>query len=325
MPRTVQACVRPELTPSLVRGLSAVGLLSLRLQRGASLEPAGDVISLEVTDGKLSSVMGVLEDAGLGEDAAISVTTSSPMSVVAAGSERAVNRDSSSATWQEVVLELGRTSNMRWQKSIVLAVAGFVAVIGIATEAIHVVVGAMVIAPGFEPIVRISMGLVSRNRSWRDGVFDTVAGYLAMGVGAALGAVLTRIATGTALGRDLTSYLPQDSLVRYWSTPSWSGLVIAFVAGAGGAVIVLQNRSVLTAGVMIALALVPSWSLAVAGAVDGELDIAAAALLRWTLELALVLVSSAVVLAVKRRGHLSSLSESFTSRGSRSDRRTRPG
>lgn len=314
MPRTVQACVPAHLTSRLVTELSAEGLLSLRLQRGASLQPAGDVISLEVTDARLPSVMAVFENAGLGQDAAVSVTTSSPMSVVAAGSARAVSRDSTNATWQEVVLELGRTSNMGWQKLLVLVVAGFVAVIGIVTEAVHVVVGAMVIAPGFEPIVRFSVGLVTRNRSWRDGLFDTTAAYLAMAVGAALAAAVTSIFAGDALGSDVSSYLPSDSLVRYWSTTSWSGLFVAFVAGAGGALLVLLNRSVLTAGVMIALALVPSWSLAAAALVDGDLDLASSALLRWTLEVALVMASSVVVLVAKRRGHLSALSDSFTPR-----------
>lgn len=314
MPRTVQACVPAHLTSGLVPELSAVGLLSLRLQRGASLEPAGDVISLEVTDARLTSVMAVFENAGLGDDAAVSVTTSNPMSVVAAGSTETVNRDITSATWQEAVLELGRTSNMDWQKLLVLVVAGFVAVIGIVTEAVHVVVGAMVITPGFEPILRISVGLVTRNRSWLDGLFDTIAAYLAMAVGAALAAALTNIFTGDALGGDVTSYLPSDTLIQYWSTTSWSGLLVALVAGAGGALLVVLNRPVLTAGVMIALALVPSWSLAAAALVNGDLDLAASALLRWTLELALVMVSSVVVFTAKRRGHLSALSESFTPR-----------
>jgi hypothetical protein len=170
MPRTVQVVVPTGTTNDLVRDLSEIGLLSLRLQPGVSLKPAGDVISFEVTDAKMTRVMALLARAGLGQDPAVSLTTSSPMSVVAAGSRRVVNRDTVSATWEEAVLELGRTSNMSWTKLLVMAIAGFIAVIGIVTESLHIVVGAMVIAPGFEPLVKISVGLVNQNRSWRDGL-----------------------------------------------------------------------------------------------------------------------------------------------------------
>ncbi|MDP8959525.1 MAG: DUF389 domain-containing protein, partial [Actinomycetota bacterium] len=298
----VQVVVPPRITTDLVRELSGVGLLSLRLQRGVSLEPAGDVISFEVTDAKLSRVMAVLGRAGLGQDPGLSLTTSSPMSVVAAGSGRAVTRDTTSATWEEAVLELGRTSNMSWSKLLVMAIAGFVAVVGIATEAVHVVVGAMVIAPGFEPLVRISLGLINQNRSSLDGLSDTIRAYGAMGAGAALAAGIIEVFEGAALGAGMTSYLPPDSLITYWSTTSWSGVAVAIVAGAGGALLVMLNRQVLTAGIMIALALVPSWSLAVAALVAYDVRLAGSAMFRWVLEAVLVVVASLVVLAVKRRG-----------------------
>jgi hypothetical protein len=276
--------------------------LSLRLQRGVSLEPAGDVILLEVTEAKLPDVMTVLGRAGLGQDPAMSMTTSNPMSVVAAGSGAAVNRDVTTATWEEVLLELGRTSNMSWRKLLVMAVAGFVAVIGIATDAVHIVVGAMVIAPGFEPLVRISLGLINQNRSWRDGLSDTIRAYGAMAGGAALAAGLTLAFQGSPLGAEVASYLPPDSLISYWSTTSWSGVAVAIVAGAGGALLIALSRPVLTAGVMIALALVPSWSLTVAALLAGDVGLAASAGFRWAVEAVLVIASSLVVLAAKRRG-----------------------
>lgn len=301
MPRTVQVAVPPQITTDLVEELSDLGLLSLRVQRGISVEPAGDVLSFEVTDAKLSGVMQALERSGLGRNPELSLATSSPMSVVAAGSNRAVNRDTTAATWQEAVLELGRTSNMSRPKLLLMAIAGFVAVIGIATDAVHIVIGAMVIAPAFEPLIRVSLGLVNQNSSWRDGLVDAIRGYAAMGVGAALAAGLTQLFEGDALGRPVTSYLPPASLLEYWSSTSWSGMAVATVAGAGGALVVLLNRAVLTAGVMVALALVPSWSLAVAALIAGEIGIAASAGFRWLVEVALVLVASAIVLVVKRR------------------------
>ncbi len=132
----------------------------------------------------------------------------------------------------------------------------------------------MVIAPGFEPLVRISLGLINQSRSWRDGLWDTLRAYAAMGAGAALAAGLIKVFEGAVLNAGMGSYLPPGSLITYWSTTSWSGVAVAVVAGAGGALLVTLNRAVLTAGVMIALALVPSWSLAVAALVAGDVGLA---------------------------------------------------
>jgi uncharacterized membrane protein len=106
---------------------------------------------------------------------------------------------------------------------------------------------------------------------------------------------------GAALGVGVTSYLSPDSLITYWRTTSWTGVAVTVAAGACGALLVLLNRSVLTAGVMIALALVPSWSLSVAALVAGDAGLAGSALFRWVVEAVFVVVASVVVLAVKRR------------------------
>ncbi|MDQ3708650.1 MAG: DUF389 domain-containing protein, partial [Actinomycetota bacterium] len=116
-----------------------------------------------------------------------------------------------------------------------------------------------------------------------------------------LAAGLIEVIERATLGAGMTSYLPPDSLITYWSTTSWSGVAVAVVTGAGGALLVVLNRSVLTAGVMIALALVPSWSLAVAALVARDVRLAGSAMFRWVLGAVLVVAASLVVLAVKRR------------------------
>lgn len=62
MPRTVQISVPPERTAEVLAEMQRLGgLLGLRLQRGASLEPEGDVISAEVTSAALHDLMRVLD------------------------------------------------------------------------------------------------------------------------------------------------------------------------------------------------------------------------------------------------------------------------
>ncbi len=112
----------------------------------------------------------------------------------------AVFRDTSTSTWEEIELTLGRESTMTVPKVVVMGLVGVVAAAGVLTGALHVVVGAMVIAPGFEPLVRIALGLVQRRGSWRDGLVDSARGYGALLLGAAACAALLS-ASGTRLPR----------------------------------------------------------------------------------------------------------------------------
>lgn len=107
--------------------------------------------------------------------------------------------------------------------------------------------------------------------------------------------------SGTApLGAE-EAYLQAGVLASYWTTITFPGLLATAVASIAGAVLLAANRSVLTAGVMIALALVPSAAIVGASLAIGDLSLAGQALLRWAADVAAVAVLSAAVFGWKRR------------------------
>ena len=250
--------------------------------------------------GRLDLVMGLLDDAGLGRQSSVSVTTSSPASVASGGQMSAVVRDTSTSTWEEMELTLGRESTMTALKVVTMGMVGVVAAAGVLTGALHVVVGAMVIAPGFEPLVRVALGLVQRRRSWRDGVIDTARGYGALLIGAGACAALLS-AAGTSLPAGGGTYHPADALVSYWTTTTVASVIISVAAALAGVLLIVARRAVLTAGVMIALALVPALTIVAVSAVAGDLDLLARAALRWSVDVAAVVVVSVIVLLLRRR------------------------
>ena len=301
MPRTVSVSLPPDRSAELCRRLQALdGALSVRLHRGASVQPEGDVVEAEVLDRQLNVVMSLADEAGLGSDSSVSVTTSAPASVVSAGQESAVVRDTSTSTWEEIELTLGRESTMTAPKVVVMVLVGVVAAAGVLTGALHVVVGAMVIAPGFQPLVRIALGLVEQRRSWRDGLKDSALGYGALLVGAVAGAVLLS-AFGTSLPEGGQTYHSGAALVSYWTSTTAASVVVSVAAGLSGALLVVARRAVLTAGVMIALALVPALTMVAISAVSGDLDLLGSAAFRWLVDVAAVIGSSLVVLSLHRR------------------------
>lgn len=73
------------------------------------------------------------------------------------------------------------------------------------------------------------------------------------------------------------------------------------VTGLGGALLLVTNRRVLTAGVMIALGLVPALSLAATALLAGDVELAVRSLGRWTVDAAVVTATSAAVFFWHRR------------------------
>lgn len=300
MPRTVRLAVPTACREDLLAEFADLDLLGLRLHRDASIRPPGDVVELDVANETLSRVMRVADHYGLGRVGGVSMSTSEPLSVVST-TDQAHTRERGATTWEELELSMGSDSTMTFEKVIVMGIAGIIAGIGIMADTIHIVIGAMVIAPGFQPFARFVLGVVNGSRqSWTGGLVDVGRAYAALVTGSAIAALLGLGFGESPLRAGLPSYLEEGTLVAYWTTITWTGVAVGAVAGVCGGLLMSINRTVLTAGVMVALALVPSASLVTMAMVAGDVGMAGAALVRFLVEVALVLLGSAVVFGGKR-------------------------
>ena len=295
MPRTVEITVPAGQTEPLLADLETMpGVLGLRVQRGVSLKPRGDVITVNLSRRALSDLMTMLEKRGLPQNPALSLTTSQPMSVVSPADVAGIVHDTDDSTWEEIEATIARETNMTINTLILMFASGVFAVAALATNVLHYMLAAMVIAPGFLPIVRVALGVVARSRAWRRGLGDVGAGYLALIVGAAVATLVLRGAGIDVFGGK-ASYLPERVLLDYWSTLDLPALIVSTAGGVTGAVLLYTERSILTLGVMIALALVPSAAMIGMGLAGGRLDIAAQGLLRWAIDVVIVLIAALAV------------------------------
>lgn len=300
MSRTIEITVPANRTENLIAQIQQVdGIVSMRVQRGVSIQPPGDVLTVETTNRSLHPLMQTLYEGGIGQAPGTSVTTSEPTTIVTSAFAEAIVCDTSEATWEEMETVIAKESNMTLNSLLLMAISGVFAAVGLATSTLHYVIAAMVVAPGFEPIVRISLGLVTRSRSWRRGLVDSLESYAALIAGAAATAFLLRLLGQSPLHGQGT-YLPAGILVSYWTSLTVSTLLVTIAASVAGALLIMVNRSVLTAGVMIALALIPSAALVGMALVAGDWNLLSKSLLRWTVDSGAVLILSAVVFAWKQ-------------------------
>ncbi|MCC5949970.1 MAG: DUF389 domain-containing protein [Nitriliruptoraceae bacterium] len=297
--RSIGLTVPERFTDSMLGDLRACSPLAIRLQRGGSLQPPGDVIELEIADDTLGEVMRIADRYGLGETEGVTMVTSTPSSIINADYET-LTRESQATTWEELELSIGGDSTMRADRVLVMAIAGFIAGLGIVTGTVHAVIGAMVIAPGFQPFSRFVLGLVTGSSAWRGGLNDVLRAYGALLVGATLAGLMSAWLGVSGIDAGDDTYLAAADLVAFWTEPTWHGIAISAVAAVCGGLLIAIDRTVLTAGVMVALALVPTAALVPMSLIAGEPGLALAAAGRFGIEVALVLAGSAAVFLTKR-------------------------
>lgn len=292
MPRTMEVSVPSDKSALLVKALGEVeGVVGLSLQSGASKKPPGDIVTAHMTNDSVEGVLTILCEH---LDDRSSVVSNEPRSVVSISSKQQIDAENDEASWPEMATKLRRETNLTVNYALAMFFAGVIAAVGIWTSTIHLVVGAMVIAPGFEPILRVPFGVLARDkRAWQQGLSATAGGYFAMIVGGALAGLLLPLLKAAPPLRELY-------WAAYWSSFSWTSVTVALCAGAAGAAIIAAHRSVLTAGVMIALALIPTATLSGMALSAGDFSLAGEAAARWLLEAALVAVSGGSVFALKK-------------------------
>lgn len=188
---------------------------------------------------------------------------------------------------------------MTLNTKLVMFLAGLVASVGINSNSIHMVVGAMLIAPGFEPISRLALGLIAKHRDWKNGGVDILTGYGMLILGGIAGALFLMLLDKDVLPGS-ASYLQRGVLVEYWLNISTTSLFVSVLASLAGGIIIMTNKSLLTAGVMVALALIPAGALIGMGIVEGNFSQAWTAFLRLLMEIGIVAVFTGSIFLWKK-------------------------
>lgn len=287
MQKRVEVTVSPDRTDELIGLIQELdGVTGLQVERGISLRPPGDSVTAVLSSRSLHRLMRELHERRIGFSDGSSISTSDLASVITPKSREGIGRETSDLSWEEIEVEMGKESNMTSNALLLMATSGAVTAAGIATSTLHLVLGAMIIAPGFEPISRIALGVVTRGEAWYRGVKDVLKGYAALVAGAVLASLLLLL-SGKPLGGEST-YLAPGALVSYWTTITAPGVLVSALAGAAGAILIASGRSVLTAGVLVTLALVPTATLVGMTLVAGDFPLLGRSLLRWLIDVALV-------------------------------------
>lgn len=305
MARILSITSPPDRTDAILQELKEVdGLLQLQVFREASVKPPGDVITLGVPNSSLHTVMRLLDGHQLSKENGISLSSSEPDSFIPTKRSYTIDRDINEGSWEEMEMTISNDSNTSINTLIIMFISGALATVGLATNALHIVIGGMLVAPGFMPITRVALGLIGKKKAWYYGSFDFLKGYLSLIAGAVTMTVILRALGEDPLSANSDYYVLEKKLVSYWTTVTMASILASAAASIAGALLVSTKKSVFTSGVMIGLALVPTAAIIGIGILSGDFELAQKAFFRFILDVALVFFFSlAVFLWVRHYYH----------------------
>lgn len=269
-----------------------------RLQ-GASLVPAGDVITLQAVRECVEELLEKLHSINVEGIGSVTITT--PELVISKRLEEADSavpgEEADAIIWDEVEKDTSEESKLTWSYLAFMIIAVQLAGIGIVTDSTIAIVGAMVLGPEFGALAGLALALVDRR--WR----LARRAALALVVGFPLAMAVTALAAFVSIPLGL--FEPADVLASSSSTefiyhPGWYSFIVAVLAGAAGMLSLIGRKSTMLVGVFISVTTVPAAGYVAVALVLGQPDRAAGSALQLLLNIAGIIVSAAAVLLIYR-------------------------
>ncbi|MEO6530754.1 MAG: DUF389 domain-containing protein [Specibacter sp.] len=275
------------------------GVSEVSRVRGASIVPAGDVITVQAVR---ESVEGLLEKLHKLHIASVgSVTIATPELVISQRLEladKAVPGDEADAIiWAEVEKNTSEESKLTWSYLAFMIIA--VQLAGIVTDSTIAIVGAMVVGPEFGALAGLALALVDRR--WK--LARRAALALVVGFPLAMLVATVAAAAFVAMGLfDPATVLSGSSSTEFIYHPGWYSFIVAVLAGAAGMLSMIGRKSAVLVGVFISVTTVPAAGYVAVALVLGLPDRAAGSALQLLLNVSGIIVSSAAVLLIYRLG-----------------------
>ena len=271
---------------------------------GAAKKPEGDLVSCDVAKEEGSTVLRDLRRLGLGDRGSIAVETvdASISRVATAAEEAAPGLPVDAVVWEEVEGRVSESATLSLSFVLFITIATMIAAIGVLTDSIVLIIGAMVVGPEYGPLAGFCVALVEGRPRLAARSLEALAIGFPLGIAAAALLTLALVALGVApaelvrgADRELTLFIAQ---------PNWYSVIVALLAGVVGMLALVTAKSGALIGVLISVTTIPAaGNVGVALAYsDGSEAVRAAAQL--LINVAAICASGVIVLGAARRARL---------------------
>ncbi len=264
---------------------------------GVARNPAGDLVLADVAREDASAVIERLQALGLGERGTIAtIEIDAAVSRRAAAAEQAAQGSPADAVvWEQVEARTSESAVLSGSFLVFMVLATMIAAVGIVTDSIILIIGAMIVGPEFGPLAGLCVALVQRRR----GLARRSLAALLVGFPVAI--VLTYAAS---LALRVLDVFP-ESIGRHTETlfisdPNRYSVIVAVLAGVAGMVSLTTAKAGALIGVLVSVTTIPAAANVAVAAAYSDWAECVGALGQLGINLVAIVAAALVTLAVQR-------------------------
>lgn len=275
------------------------GVATIAIDRGAAIDPAGDVVVAELAPERAHELIDRLRSVGIERRGSISVSTIDvAISLSGRRAERdAPGRGADSLLWERVEADAREHAALSVTFLVLMAIAAIIATVGIAVDSAVLIIGAMIVGPDFGPLAGIAVGTYRRRGFARTAVLTLAAGLVVAVLAAAATAAIAR-----SVGQPEAIFDPDSRFFTAFVTqPNVWSAVVALAAGVAGMIALGQGRSTLLPGVLVSVTTIPAAAAIGVDAAIGHLDDLGEAALQLGINLIAIVIAGIATLAAHDR------------------------
>lgn len=155
----------------------------------------------------------------------------------------------------EIVFRIARQAEFTLTYAVLMAVAGVLAAVALLANSIPILIGAMIVAPGFPPLALVAFAMVGGQYAlaWQ-GLRNGIVG-IGIAVACAIGTTAALDLTGVL---EMTSDLVHRPLLEERVRPGWYSAIAAAAAGIAGTIATVKDKLDSLIGTVASVALVPA-------------------------------------------------------------------
>jgi uncharacterized hydrophobic protein (TIGR00271 family) len=277
-------------------------------------KPQGDLILCDVAREDASVLIGELRELGVDRVGTIAVDQiNTALSEAAREAERRASGSPADAVvWEEVETQTSESAELSGAFLAFMVLATAIAAVGILTDSVILIIGAMVVGPEFGPLAGVCVAIVQRRLELaRRSLNAIVVGFPVAIAAAFLGTLALRALDA---GPD---ELEQGShpTTLFISDPNRYSVIVALLAGTAGMLSLSTAKSGALIGVLISVTTIPAAANVGVAAAYADWSELRGALAQLLINLAAIIVAGVATLSLQRAF--------FVRRASRSARASR--
>ncbi len=289
--------VPTKLTEQVMGSLAGnASVTNLVLWPGVALKPPGDLLSCDVAREDGSAVLAELRALGVDRSGSIAVEMlDASLSDAADAAERAAEGSPGNAVvWEEVETQTSESSELNASYLTFLVLATLIAAIGILTDSVVLIIGAMVVGPEFGPLAGLCVATIQRRWAL------AVRSFVALAVGFPVAVALTWLSVLALRSWGSTPATLARSQTLFISHPDAYSGIIALLAGVAGMLSLSTAKSGALIGVLISVTTVPAAANMAVAAAYGDMPELRGAALQLAVNLGCVVGAGIATLGSQR-------------------------